>query len=440
MSDLKAQVISALEAAIAQSPQNYELRTHLAELLIAANRPDDALQHASAVLQDVPDHIGALTAAMQAATLIGNADRAQRYTRLLQVLQIPPAELIPAETPAQSPQKVRETDQPVSDDDADTAPADDEIARTTPPKVVPLRVVQGGIAEEAWRIEQTDVKLKDVAGLDAVKRRLELSIFALLRHAEMRDYYGRSIRGGLLLYGPPGCGKTFVARATAGELGARFLAIGLSDVLDMYLGQSERKLHELFETARRSAPCVIFIDEIDALGRKRSLQRASSERNLVNQLLSEMDSIAANNQGVFILAATNHLWDVDTALRRPGRFDRVIFVGPPDADARRAILEYHMRDRTSESIDWSLISGKTEGFSGADLAHVCDTAAEHAMEDSMRSGKVRPIQWRDFQGALKEVKPSTRPWLETARDYAMFANEGGTYDDLLEYLRTVRML
>ncbi len=391
---------------MALSPQNHDLRAHLAEMLIAAGRSPEALQHATAILQEAPAHAAALELA----------------TRALQGLRPKPPEL---------PKEVLNPDAEDPEPQPERGPA----------KVVPLRVMQGGISsDDGWRVEQVDLKLSDVAGLEPLKRRLELSIFALLRNPSMREYFGRSIKGGLLLYGPPGCGKTFIARATAGELGARFINIGLSDVLDMYLGQSERKLHELFETARRNAPCVMFIDEIDALGRKRSLQRASSERNLVNQLLSEMDSVAANNQGVFILAATNHLWDVDTALRRPGRFDRVIFVAPPEAAARKAIMELHMRERTFENIDWSAIAAKTDGFSGADLAHLCDTAAERAMEESMVAGKVRPIQAKDFQAALKEVKASTRPWLETARDYAMFANEGGAYDDLLEYLRSVRMM
>lgn len=198
-----------------------------------------------------------------------------------------------------------------------------------------------------------------MAGLDHVKRRLELSLFAQIRNPEMRKYYGRSMRDGLLLYGPPGCGKTFIARAAAGELAASFLAVGLHDVLDMDLGESERKLHELFETARRTAPCVLFIDEIDALGWKRSLQRRSAARDVVNQLLAEMDSVASANEGVFILAATNHPWDVDTALRRPGRFDRTIFVAPPDERARKAILAFHMRERTPDAVDLGAVTNRT---------------------------------------------------------------------------------
>ncbi len=425
-------VIAAIESALSAAPENHELRAHLAELLLKANRPAEALQHASTVLSAIPDHLGALRAASMAATATGQGDIAQRYARLraaLEASNAAPATPAPSDSIPTSP-----APKPVVNE---ASKEEETIVR--PPKVVPLRAVKGGTADEAWRVEKTGLKLADVAGLDAVKRRLELSLFAQLRHADLRRFYGQSIRGGLLLYGPPGCGKTFVARATAGELGAHFITFGLNDVLDMFLGQSEAKLHQFFELARRHAPCVLFIDEIDALGRKRSLQRQQPGRNLVNQLLSEMDGLSLNNDGLFVLAATNHPWDVDTALRRPGRFDRVIFVGPPDAAPRKEILAFHMRERTAEGLDLRLIAERTEGFSGADLAHLCDTAAELAMEESMQSGKIRPIQHKDFVTALKQVRPSTRTWLETAKDYALFANEGGAYDDLVAYLRSVRM-
>jgi SpoVK/Ycf46/Vps4 family AAA+-type ATPase len=252
--------------------------------------------------------------------------------------------------------------------------------------------------------------------------------------------YGRSLRGGLLLYGPPGCGKTFLARAVAGEMGARFYAVSLADVLDMWIGASERNLREIFETARASAPCVLFLDEIDALAQKRSHLRSSpAMRGTVNQLLSELDSVKANNDGVFVLAATNHPWDVDSALLRPGRLDRTLFVAPPDEDARRSILEYHLRERPLDSINVGKLAGATDHFSGADLAHLCDSAAELAMEDSVRSGRVRMITMKDFATALKEIRPSTSAWLDDARNVVLFANQAGQYDDLLAYLRKRRL-
>jgi SpoVK/Ycf46/Vps4 family AAA+-type ATPase len=212
-------------------------------------------------------------------------------------------------------------------------------------------------------------------------------------------------------------------------------------VLDMWLGQSERNLHELFETARRAAPCVLFFDEIDALGRKRTLQRHSAGANVVNQLLAELDGVGSDNAGVFVLAATNHPWDVDAALRRPGRFDRTVLVLPPDLAAREAILRMALRDRpVAGGIDLGRFAKRTEDFSGADLTHLAQSAAELAMEEGLASGAVRPIDGGHLERALRELRPSTHVWIETARNYVMFANEGGVYDDLQAYLRARKKL
>ena len=188
-----------------------------------------------------------------------------------------------------------------------------------------IEPVQGdgdGIVE----VESSSIKINDVGGMDDVKRRLELAFFGPLRNPQMRKLYGKSLRGGLLLYGPPGCGKTFLARAVAGEMGAKFITVSIVDVLNMWIGNSERNLHEIFEAARRNAPCVLFLDELDALGHKRSQMTSTSMRTIGNQLLTELDGVDSNNDGVFVLAATNAPWDVDPALRRPGRFDRMCLV------------------------------------------------------------------------------------------------------------------
>ncbi|MDP9796310.1 AAA+ superfamily predicted ATPase [Catenuloplanes nepalensis] len=295
---------------------------------------------------------------------------------------------------------------------------------------------------DLWQAESVGgLTLADVGGMHEVKERLEAAFLAPMRNPELRRLFGKSLRGGLLLYGPPGCGKTFIARAVAGELGARFLTVAISDVLDMWLGTSERNMHEVFATARRMAPCVIFLDELDALGGKRGRAATNSMRTTVNQLLTELDGVdGAKNEGVFVLAATNVPWDVDVALRRPGRLDRTILVLPPDAPARAAILEYHLRDRPIENVDLPKLVKATDGLSGADLAHLCESAAERALLDSARTGTVRMIGMPDLLAAAKTTVPSVEPWFAAARNVAMFANEGGMYDDLLAYLKARRRL
>ena len=251
----------------------------------------------------------------------------------------------------------------------DWTAAEQEVGDLVGPRFVDGDTEDPGKAE-AFETERPTLRLADVGGMEAVKERLEVAFLAPMRNPELRRLYGKSLRGGLLLYGPPGCGKTFIARAVAGELGAHFIVVGISEVLDMYIGQSERNLHELFGQARRNAPCVLFLDEIDALGQKRSQTRNSATRGIVNQLLTELDSVASDNEGVFVLAATNQPWDVDSALRRPGRFDRTVLVLPPDAPARADILSYHLRERPVEKIELARLVAMTDGLR-APTWHTC---------------------------------------------------------------------
>ena len=254
-----------------------------------------------------------------------------------------------------------------------------------------LKLVGGTDAPEMAPSEQPNIKLSDVGGLEDVKKRINVSFLAPLRNPQLREQYGLSLKGGLLLYGPPGCGKTYIAKAIAGELQAKFISVALTDVLDMYVGESERKLFEIFEYARRSAPVVVFFDEIDALGHKRSNLRGTSIRGVVNTLLTELDGIDDKNDGLFVLAATNHPWDVDEALRRPGRIDRTVLVLPPDLTARRSILQSTLKDTPAKDIDFELIAKNTEDFSGADLNHLCKCAKEAAVESSLETGELREL-------------------------------------------------
>ncbi len=194
------------------------------------------------------------------------------------------------------------------------------------------------VLSQKYFMEKPGLKFDDVGGMKRVKDEISLKIIQPLKNPDLYKAYGKKIGGGILLYGPPGCGKTFIAKATAGEIDARFINIGLHDILDMWVGNSEKNLHEIFELARKNAPCVLFFDEVDAIGASRSDLRQSAMRHVINQFLAELDGVQTNNEGVLILAATNAPWSVDAAFRRPGRVVRIIFLVTPGAAARGAIL------------------------------------------------------------------------------------------------------
>ena len=279
------------------------------------------------------------------------------------------------------------------------------------------------------------VSFADIGGLDDVKKTIHKKIILPYQKPGLFQRFKKRIGGGILMYGPPGCGKTLLARATAGECKAKFFSVSISDILDMYIGESERKLHALFEEARESVPAVLFFDEVEALGGKRQNTRDSGSSKLVSQFLSEMDGFAQNNHGVLILAATNVPWSVDAAFRRPGRFDRVLFVPPPDQTARQAILDAMLANRPQgERIDTAYFSKQTSGFSGADLGELVETAVDEAIEASIAQGHEQALTNAHLKEALKAVKPTTLEWLTTARNDARYANEGGQYNDVLAFL------
>ncbi len=294
---------------------------------------------------------------------------------------------------------------------------------------------EGSATGPSAEIERPKMGFGEVGGMEALKEEIRLKIIYPLQHADLYKAYGKAIGGGILMYGPPGCGKTHLARATAGEIKASFLSVGISDVLDMWIGRSERNLHELFEQARANKPCVLFFDEVDALGGRRSDMHGGSARQLINQFLAEMDGVEQSNDGVLILSATNAPWHVDPAFRRPGRFDRVLFVPPPDEPARREILQIHCKGKPIENIDFDSVAAKTENFSGADLKAVVDQAVEIKLRDAMKSGGLKPLSTKDLLTAAKALKPTTREWFSTARNYALYSNQGGVYDDVLKYMK-----
>lgn len=285
------------------------------------------------------------------------------------------------------------------------------------------------------KLEKPIITFDKVGGMQKVKEEIEMKIIQPMLNPDLFKRYGKKIGGGILMYGPPGCGKTHLARATAGQIKANFISVGIHDVLNMWLGNSEKQLHELFELARRQTPCVLFFDEIDALGASRTDMRQSSSKMLINQFLNELDGVQSSNEGLLILGATNAPWHLDSAFRRPGRFDRIIFVHPPDIEGRENILKIHLEDKPKTSIDYKAIAKKTEDFSGADLMSVVDRTVEAKLKEALKSGQLLPLETKDLLKSALEVKPSTKEWFTTARNYALYSNDSGSYDDILEYLK-----
>lgn len=479
-------VLAALAAAVAAAPASAPLRVHYAGLLLAAGRPVEALEQASAGLRIDPADGEALRLVQESAASAAAASRpgvaAPGHAPGSPAPHDPagPADLAAPHDPAAPSDHTGQAapagpGSPASgidwdrlEDELDVrvpppfveepavgtpgpAPADpspapgqghaDPAPGGGQPFLVPARDDAPDDGSGLLEVSRETVTLADVGGLEPVKKRIREAFLEPMRNRAIAQAFGKSLRGGLLLYGPPGTGKTYMARAVAGELGARFLTVTLADILDKYIGESEQNLHALFQRARQLAPAVLFLDEVDAIGGKRAQYSGSSGmRTVVNQLLQEMDGIGSDNDGLFVLGATNHPWDVDTALLRPGRFDRVVLVLPPDEPAREAILRHHLAGRPVAGIDLRSVVQRTDGFSGADLEHLAATAAEKAMMDSIASGQVRPITMADMESALADVRPSTTAWLQSARNVVTFANNDGRYDELAAYLRARRML
>ncbi|MCG2616744.1 AAA family ATPase [Terrimonas sp. NA20] len=284
-------------------------------------------------------------------------------------------------------------------------------------------------------LQKPTINFNDVGGMETVKKEIDLKIIKPLQHADLYKAYGKKTGGGILLYGPPGCGKTFIAKATAGQVNAKFINVSLNDILDMWVGNSEKNLHEIFELARNNTPCVLFFDEIDALGASRSDMKQSSSRHLINQFLQELDGVENDNDGVLIIGATNTPWNLDPAFRRPGRFDRIIFIPPPDSTTRESILRLKLTNKPVSGIDYESIAKKTEHYSGADIDAIIDIAIERKLESSFEDGIPKPLETKDLVEAAKKHKASTQEWFTTAKNFALFANDSGLYDDILAYLK-----
>ncbi len=441
-------VVAALRAALQVSPDNLPLVMHLGDTLLSLGRGEEAEREFRQGLgrwsQDAKLKLGLARAFEQQgksthATVVleelcGKPDAPASALVLYARLLVKSGEI---EKAVRTYKRAIVVDPSV----ADEALAEQLGVRSGPVPGTEDAVVEGrerqrvgGEVGPAGEVERPKIAFSDVGGMETVKEEIRLKIIYPLQHADLYRSYGKAIGGGILLYGPPGCGKTHLARATAGEIKAGFINIGINDVLDMWIGQSEKNLHALFDQARRSQPCVLFFDEVDALAASRTDLKQSAGRQVINQFLAELDGVQASNDGLLILAATNAPWHLDSAFRRPGRFDRILFVPPPDQAARAEILRVLLKGKPVDNIDHDQVAKKSDGFSGADLKAVIDVAVEGKLKQAMRDGIPRPLTTKDLLAAAATLTPSTREWFASARNYALYANQGGAYDDVLKYL------
>ncbi len=313
--------------------------------------------------------------------------------------------------------------------------ADDREQRRKNLKVIQFDKDKNTMVESERPKETFD----DVGGLTEVKKKIRMNFILPMQQPELFKAFGKQAGGSMLLYGPPGCGKTFLARAVAGEIDAHFIHMELQSILSMYVGESEHNLHDVFEKAREQRPCVLFIDELDALGGSRHQMRQHHERMMVNQLLLELDGLQSFNDKVYVIGATNTPWYLDSAMRRPGRFNDLLFVSPPAKQERARILELKLSNLPQKGINLSKIAEQTEHFSGADLEQLVRDASESALERTIEAGEIQPITEDDFKKAFKGRRPTTLDWFATAKNYATFSDVNKDYQVVLDYMKENRL-
>ena len=442
------ETVLALREAVRACPDNLPLRRHLADVLLDAGRAAEAEQEYCVVLRGQPGDAG-LKLRLAGAYL--QQDKSSHALVIVEELLRSPA-TPPAAYLVHSRLLMRAGDREAAAGQYRRAIEEDSsLADRAIEKELGLdRQVEGrdevvgdrirlshAVSEPGCDgvVEKPTINFDDVGGMEAIKEEIRVKIIHPLDHPDLYAAYGKPIGGGILLYGPPGCGKTLLARGTAGEIRASFVSVNIDAVLEMWLGQSERNLHQFFDYARRHKPCVLFFDEVDAIAAKREELKYSAGRQVINQFLAELDGVRSSNEGVLILAATNAPWHLDPAFRRPGRFDRVIVVPPPDEPARVTILNILVKGKPVRELDCQEVARQTEGYSGADLAAVVDLAVEGKLREAVRGGTRSHLTTADLLAAVKATRPSTREWSAMARNYVLYANQSGIYDDVARYLK-----
>ena len=264
--------------------------------------------------------------------------------------------------------------------------------------------------------EKPNINFKDIAGLEEVKECIKETIVYPFKNPEDYDYYDVPTGGGILLYGPPGCGKTMMAAAAASECDAVFISIKISDIKDKYVGESEKKIKEVFNLAREHERAIIFFDEMDAIASDRSDSGTGHEKSLVNELLAQMDGVDTKGANKYlILAATNLPWTIDTALRRAGRFDNSIFIPEPDLVARKKLFEINLKNKpVSKNVNLDELAKRTAGFASAEISQICKDAARIPLREAIKKNSRREISKADFEQVIGGMQTILASWYPKA--------------------------
>ncbi len=291
------------------------------------------------------------------------------------------------------------------------------------------------------RVRDDGLDFTDVVGMEEVKETFKEMVIRPLEYPDLHDKYRLESGGGVMLYGPPGCGKTYIAKAAAREIEANFHHIKLSDVTDKWYGESEKRIKELFQKAKDNRPSILFFDEIDSLAPERD-EATAPKRETLGQLLTELDGFE-DREGVMILGATNHPWNVDSAVTRPGRIDRTMFVPPPEYSDRRKLFEYYTKERPSQDLDYERLAEIAEDFSCADVKHCCDQAFKKSLKRTTRQlekegqkTKPKKAKMEDFEITIENMDPSIIRWVESTKNRIESGKTKASYPQLVEFLES----
>jgi AAA+ superfamily predicted ATPase len=429
----------SFERVLAIDPEQTDAQLGIARVLLLSGDPSAAAVRVERVLQSNPQNASAHM--LLSRVLLCEGDRARAMQSFEKAVRIDPAVSDPAleqdlgrsaadarKAAAAAPTQEPAPTDPFGGGDLANEPFDDGFLDEPFDEWRPETFYAPGDAERG------KVNFEAVGGMEELKEEIRLKIIYPLQHPELYKAYGRKAGGGILIFGPPGCGKTMMLRAVAGEVGCNYFAIGLHEIFDPYFGSSERNLHQAFETARANAPCVLVFDELDSLAVDRRHVRESQMRNLVNQFLHELDGLRSDNQRILVIGATNNPWRLDPAFRRPGRFDQTLFVPPPDLPARKQIIQLLAKDKPISQLDVDAVANETKGYTGADLKWVFDRAAELALSEAIHTKHPVPITMELLLDLARHHQPTTGDWFEGAKPHVQHAGQDAIYNDVRKFL------